>query len=157
MSDRIAVMSRGEVQQIGTAHDIYDRPRNRFVANFIGETNLLDVTVDSVSGSSVACRLGNGKSIEVSSAGEPSVGSDGHVSIRPEQLVLAKPDSGTLLEGVIDRVIYLGTDNQHLVHLEDGTEIQVRSQASQDTSDGFGPGDKVGIAVNPGAARLLVD
>ena len=85
------------------------------------------------------------------------MGSDGHVSIRPEQLVLAKPESGTLLEGVIDRVIYLGTDNQHLVHLDDGTEIQVRSQASQDTSDGFGPGDKVGIAVNPGAARLLVD
>ena len=49
MSDRIAVMSTGQVQQIGTAREIYEAPVNRFVADFIGETNLLEVDVDSVS------------------------------------------------------------------------------------------------------------
>ena len=50
MSDRITVMSAGGIQQVGTPHEIYDKPRNRFVADFIGETNLLDVTVEAVSG-----------------------------------------------------------------------------------------------------------
>ena len=58
---------------------------------------------------------------------------------------------------MVDRLIYLGTDNQHLVHLPDGSEIRVRSQAVQQSADSFGPGDRVGIHVNPGAARLLVD
>ena len=53
MSDRIAVMSAGELQQVGTAHDIYEAPRNRFVADFIGETNLLDVEVEEVRGKGV--------------------------------------------------------------------------------------------------------
>ncbi len=157
MSDRIAVMSRGEVQQIGTAHDIYDRPRNRFVADFIGETNLLDVTVETVSGTAVACRLKNGKLLDVASAGEAAVGTSGHVSIRPEQLVLTPPRDDALLEGVVDRLIYLGTDNQHLVQLPDGSEIRVRSQAVRHVDEAFGPGDKVSLRVNPGAARLLVD
>ena len=157
MSDRIAVMSRGEVQQIGTAHDIYDRPRNRFVADFIGETNLLDVTVETVDADIVECRLSNGKSIEATPSGEAAKGASGHISIRPEQLSLTQPEADTLLEGVVDRLIYLGTDNQHLVHLADGSEIRVRSQAVQQSADSFGPGDRVGIQVNPGAARLLVD
>ena len=157
MSDRIAVMSRGEVQQIGSAHDIYDRPRNRFVADFIGETNLLDVTVETVDGAAAACRLNNGRLLEVAAAGEAAAGVAGHVSIRPEQLVLTPPRDDALLEGVVDRLIYLGTDNQHLVRLADGSEIRVRSQAVQQSADSFGPGDKVGLRVNPGAARLLVD
>ncbi len=157
MSDRIAVMSRGEVQQIGSAHDIYDRPRNRFVADFIGETNLLDVMVESVDGASAACRLNNGKLLEVTSSGEVDAGMAGHVSIRPEQLVLTPPSDDALLAGVVDRLIYLGTDNQHLVHLPDGGEIRVRTQAVQQSGESFAPGDRVGIRVNPGAARLLVD
>ncbi len=157
MSDRIAVMSRGEVQQIGSAHDIYDRPRNRFVADFIGETNLLDVTVEKVDGDSVACRLQNGKLLPATPSGEAAAGATGHVSIRPEQLVLVPPNEDGLLEGVVDRLIYLGTDNQHLVHLPDGSEIRVRTQAAQQAEQDFAPGDKVGIRVNPGTARLLVD
>ena len=157
MSDRIAVMSRGEVQQIGTAHDIYDRPRNRFVADFIGETNLLDVAVEAVDANTVACRLNNGELLEATPSGEATVGTTGHVSIRPEQLSLTQPQGDMLLEGVVDRLIYLGTDNQHLVRLPDDSEIRVRSQAVRQSADTFGPGDRVGIRVNPGAARLLVD
>ena len=48
MSDRIAVMSAGELQQLGKARDIYEHPLNRFVADFIGETNLLDVTIEKI-------------------------------------------------------------------------------------------------------------
>lgn len=157
MSDRIAVMSKGEVQQIGGARDIYDRPRNRFVADFIGETNLLDVVVESANDGSAVCRLSNGRTLDAIPSGEATVGAAGHVSIRPEQLALAKPDGDMLLEGTLDRMIYLGTDIQHLVYLADGSEIRVRTQTAQQAAETFSPGDKVAIRINPGAARLLVD
>ncbi|MEQ8665353.1 MAG: ABC transporter ATP-binding protein [Rhodospirillales bacterium] len=157
MSDRIAVMSRGEVQQIGAARDIYDRPRNRFVADFIGETNLFDVTVEQVNGDTVVCRLPGGRPVEAAASGVAAAGKQGHVSIRPEQLALVKPGGDAALEGVIDRTIYLGTDNQHLIHLDDGVEVRVRSQSVEQDAEPFAPGDRVGIRINRGAARLLVD
>ncbi|MEK9757224.1 MAG: ABC transporter ATP-binding protein, partial [Paracoccaceae bacterium] len=57
MSDRIAVMSNGELQQLGAARDIYERPRNRFVADFIGDTNLLEVEVTAVRGPVAQCQI----------------------------------------------------------------------------------------------------
>ena len=74
MSDRIAVMSAGELQQVGTAHDIYEAPRNRFVADFIGETNLLDVTVEEVRGEEALCRLGGKAVLPCSTAGPATAG-----------------------------------------------------------------------------------
>ncbi|MEM9627985.1 MAG: ABC transporter ATP-binding protein, partial [Pseudomonadota bacterium] len=69
MSDRITVMSEGEIQQIGTPGEIYERPLNRFVADFIGETNLLDVTVESVSGDRCLCRLPGGGTLACQASG----------------------------------------------------------------------------------------
>ena len=90
-------------------------------------------------------------------AGEAMPGSDGHVSIRPEQFTLSQPGNGAILEGIVDRLIYLGTDSQHLIRLSSGTEILTRSKNVQHGSGEFAPGDAVGLHVNPGAARLLVD
>ena len=57
----------------------------------------------------------------------------------------------------MDRLIYLGTDTQHLVRLADGTEITARTQNADPAAAAYGPGDKVALAIAPGAARLLVD
>jgi spermidine/putrescine transport system ATP-binding protein len=157
MSDRIAVMSAGKVQQIGSAREIYEQPRNRFVADFIGETNLLDVTVDEVRAGTASCRLGGGVQIKASAAADAGCGSTGHVSIRPEQLQLAEPGGKGVLQGTVDRLIYLGTDMQHLVRLTDGTQIIVRSQNAEQEGQGYQPGDAVGLHINAGAARLLTD
>ena len=157
MSDRIAVMSNGQVQQVGSAREIYEQPRNRFVADFIGETNLLDVKVEQIGKGVATCRLSNGKALEAIPAGEVTTGTDGHVSIRPEQITLYRPGGDSLLEGVVDRLIYLGSGTQHLIKLTDGAEVIVRSQSILQQSEGFNPGDTVGLRINPGAVRLLVD
>ena len=157
MSDRIAVMSAGELQQIGTAHDIYEAPRNRFVADFIGETNLLDVTVEEVKGDEAQCRIGGTAVIPCAVAGQATKGSAGHVSIRPERLRLTRPAEDDRLVGTVDRVIYLGTDNQYLVHLDDGTEITVRTQNAHNAAHDIAPGERAALKIDDGAARLLVD
>ncbi len=157
MSDRIAVMSAGQVQQIGTAQEIYQEPRNRFVADFIGETNLLDVTIEEVGDGRAVCRLQEGVALEACPAGIATAGTEGHVSIRPEHIRLTSPQNEKTVEGVVDRLIYLGTDTQHLIRLKSGTEILVRSQNAPHQGQTFAPGEVVGLHVNPGAARLLID
>ena len=157
MSDRIAVMSDGQVQQIGSAREIYEQPRNRFVADFIGETNLLDVKVEQIGKGVATCRLSNGKALEAIPAGEVTTGTAGYVSIRPEQITLDRSGGDSLLEGVVDRLIYLGSGTQHLIRLPDGAEMIVKSQSTLQQAQAFKPGDAVGLCVNPGAVRLLVD
>jgi spermidine/putrescine transport system ATP-binding protein len=156
MSDRIAVMSAGEVQQVGGAQEIYESPRNRFVADFIGETNLLDVRVEAAEDGLSLCRHATGAVFRAKPAGAPRVGAGGHVSIRPERIALTAPD-GEQPQGVVAHTVYLGTDTQHIVRLDDGTEVTTRTQNAHDAEAAFRPGDRVGLAIDPGAVRLLVD
>jgi spermidine/putrescine transport system ATP-binding protein len=151
MSDRIAVMSQGHVQQIGTARDIYEAPVNRFVADFIGETNLLEVTVDSVSGGQASVTLPGGHRITCSAASE-TLGTH-HLSIRPERLSIT--DRGEL-EVTVERVVYLGTDLQLLTRLATGEEFHVRLQNSARIAVPA-PGTRVALHLEEGAARLLAD
>jgi spermidine/putrescine transport system ATP-binding protein len=155
MSDRIAVMSEGEIQQIGTAHDIYERPDNRFVADFIGETNLIDVTVLKVDGTSCLCRLPGGAEIEATAAGHASEGTTGHLSIRPERITLTTGSAP--LTGSVEHAVYLGTDTQHIVRLQDGTLITVRTQNAHRAALNVAGGARVGLIPDEGAARLLID
>ena len=185
MSDRITVMSAGEIRQVGTPHEIYDKPHDRFVADFIGETNLLDVTVEEVSDGRCRCRLANGARLECDAVGTPRQGATGCVSIRPERLSIAKPGEGSLakpgggctrapraafpdspakpggdcLTGVIRRTVYLGTGTRYLVGLDGWPEatITARTRNADHTALGLGPGDPVALSVDEGAARLLVD
>ena len=159
MSDRIAVMSAGEIQQVGTPHEIYEAPVNRFVANFIGETNVLDVTVQRGRDGACMCRLGNGAEFPCQAAGTPPEdGAFAHVLIRPERLSLVpEAESGSGLTGVIDQAVYLGTDIQYTVSLEGGPDVLVRLQNAGADAAPFRIGDRVGLAIAPGGARLLVD
>jgi spermidine/putrescine transport system ATP-binding protein len=156
MSDRIAVMSDGEVQQVGEAEDIYERPINRFVADFIGETNFLDVTVEGVVGDRVTCRMADGSAIECDAVGNPQPGAAAHVSVRPEKMTLeAAGDDGAPCR--VERLVYLGTDTQYKVALTDGAEVTVRVQNAHETSISFRPGDAATLRFDTGAAKLLVD
>ena len=159
MSDRITVMSAGEIQQIGTAHEIYEKPRHRFVAGFIGETNLLDVTVEHVSNGRCGCRLANGAMLECEAAERPRPGSAGCVSIRPERLSIAKRGvaGGDPLTGVISRTVYLGTDTHYLIGLDGGPEVTVRTRNAHRASPALRPGDRAALRIGEDAVRLLVD
>ncbi|MGI9509053.1 MAG: ABC transporter ATP-binding protein [Geminicoccaceae bacterium] len=157
MSDRIAVMSEGEIQQIGTAHEIYERPNNRFVADFIGETNLIDVTI-AATGSSYTCRLPGGAVVEAETADSHPASGTGHVSIRPERISVSPAKAETAgLCGTVEHVVYLGTDTQHLVRLDDGALITARTQNAHHGFIDLEPGDRAALTIDDGAARLLVD
>ena len=151
MSDRIAVMSQGHIQQIGTARDIYESPVNRFVADFIGETNLLAVQVDAVSNGIASVTLPGGHRITCPAA-TTATGAH-HLSIRPERLsITAQGD----LEVTVERVVYLGTDLQLLTRLPTGEEFHIRLQNSART-EVPAPGTRVCLHLEEGAARLLAD
>lgn len=155
MSDRIAVMSAGYVQQIGTPREIYETPQNRFVADFIGETNLLDVDVTAVSDGRADVILPNGGGRLTCPATVSARIGSGQLSVRPERISLCKPGPNTLSAQVKDHV-YLGTDIQLHVVLGQGTPVVVRLQNAAGTSVPE-RGAEVGLAIEAGAARLLVD
>jgi len=142
------------VQQVGNARDIYQAPVNKFVAGFIGETNLIEVQVRDVSGGNAACDLPGGATFTCPAAQGASAGR-GHLSVRPERVGFAKA-GGALLSGTVTRHVFLGTDMQVDVRLNDDEVITIRVQNSEDS---FIPqvGEAVGLNFEAGAARLLVD
>ncbi len=159
MSDRIAVMSAGEVQQLGDAREIYDRPRNMFVADFIGETNLIKVTVDTVTDGQAACHLGGGHRLTCDAVEGIGPGAKVHMSLRPERLTLSSdPTQGDSLKGRVRENIFSGTDISTILDLDDGPEFRVRApNSSRGDRRTFDPGTEVFVNMEQGAARLLMD
>ncbi len=159
MSDRIAVMSAGRVQQIGTAEEIYDQPSNRFVADFIGETNILDVVVERIEQGQALCRLPSGALLSCASVeGASTKGDARHISIRPERLSLRAPSgSEAEIAGQVERLVYLGTDTHYHVRLDDGAQVVVRVQNAHDSAVSLSAGDRAAVIVDDGASRLLAD
>ncbi len=125
MSDRIAVFNKGRIEQIGTPEELYDRPATRFVARFIGDTNLVEGRVLGVAGG--ICEIETAAGRVAASARTPlQAGSPVSVAVRPERVVLAPVEAaGVGLEGVIVEQVFLGTSRKYVVRLADGTEIVV--------------------------------
>ena len=157
MSDRIAVMSAGRLQQLGEARDIYERPINRFVADFIGETNLLDATVEAIDGSMATCRLRNGMVLECDAIANAQANAELHLSIRPERITLGAGGGGHW-KGTVKDNVFVGTDVQTIVQMAGDIEVTARTQnSSAGAAKTFDPGTEVDLTVEPGAARMLED
>jgi spermidine/putrescine transport system ATP-binding protein len=129
MSDRIAVMNRGVVEQLDDPEEIYERPSTTFVAGFIGVSNLMPGEVVSSSTGVAELRLDAGPTVRVG-AGEASVGERAHAVVRPEKLQLhgangAADGTRPSVEGQVDSSLYLGTATQVTVRLADGTQMTV--------------------------------
>ena len=152
MSDRIAVMSQGRVQQIGTARDIYEAPVNRFVADFIGETNLLATQVTDITNGVATVTLPGGQRLRCPAAAGTTPGAH-HISIRPERVSLS---SAGEITAQVERVVYLGTDLQLITRLPDGAAFHVRLQNSA-RAEVPPPGSAITLHLEEGAARLLAD
>ena len=165
MSDRIAVMSKGKVQQVGTGREIYEEPANKFEADFIGETNLMDAIVVETKNEEVVCELKSGIKIKCVANKKISKGKKGCISIRPERITISKitnnkkdDDSNVSdVRGVVSRFVYLGTDTQCIVRLDDGTEIITRTQNAHDSKLDVKVGDKARLVIDKNAARFLED
>jgi len=151
ISDRVAVLHRGRVVQVGTAEDLFRRPRTRFVAEFIGRTNLLDAVATEPG---VAVR--DSLRLRLASAGAPA-GTPVVVSIRPHEIELVAagrpaPAGANVLAGAVQRTSYLGdaVDYQVLVK---GSDLVLRVTAPPPVR--FGPGDAVTLVVVPEACVPL--
>src|SRR5258708_16093954 len=125
MSDRIAVFNKGRIEQIGTPEELYDRPATRFVASFIGDTNLVDGRVLGVARGICEIETAAGR-IAASARAPLSAGAAVFVAVRPERVVLATAQTaGAGLEGIIVEQVFLGTSRKYVVRLADGTELVV--------------------------------
>lgn len=133
MSDRIAVMSEGVVEQIGTPEEIYKSPASLFVAGFIGSANLVPATVESVNGSTLQVRTTGGSALAVPQPRVPMrVDDKVCVMLRPERLhpVQAESASGCSLEGTLTDLVYQGATARLIVKQADGTELSALIDAS---------------------------
>ena len=116
MSDRIAVMNRGVIEQLGPPEEVYERPATEFVAGFIGVSNLLPGEVESVSGDEVDLRLDSGPTVRTRGRGVAR-GERCHAVVRPEKLQVARVEEPAgpgqpSVEGVVESAVYLGTATQ---------------------------------------------
>jgi len=156
MSDRIAVMRHGRIEQLGSPEELYERPRTEFVAGFLGVSNLLDGEVTGRDGDLVEIRLADGTILRA--PGESTNGATSvQVGVRPEKLrVLARgaagPDQGTnSLEGTVLDASYIGVSTQYLVQTTDGHRLTVYAQ-NLETSGAIGTlanGEAVRLTWNP--------
>jgi spermidine/putrescine transport system ATP-binding protein len=153
MSDRIAVMDAGRIDQLGSPREIYERPATRFVAGFIGTSNLLDGRVESVTGGVAVLTYGPGERVLVPVRGQTTVGDDLEVSVRPEKIDLSQePPAGadlSVLTGLVTEVVYHGTSTNYTVKSSAGPELVIFDQNAYSAEDLAGPGDRVYLSWNP--------
>ena len=133
MSDRIAVMNKGHYEQLGDPEALYERPKTRFVAGFLGVSNLLSVDSDGAAGDMAAFKMGDGTACMVPSA--LAAGRKGKIAlgVRPEKIRLTEPGkdipaSFNRLTGTIAHASYLGVSTQYIVALADGHRVTVFEQ-----------------------------
>jgi putative spermidine/putrescine transport system ATP-binding protein len=130
MSDRIAVMDGGRVLQVGTPRDVYEEPGSRFVAGFVGVSNLLELPVERSDGGVLTLRLGPEDSVSAEHAGAVAQGAIAIVTIRPERIALetqaARGDCHA--RGKVTESLYAGPTSRFVVELDGGGELMVVMQ-----------------------------
>ena len=153
MSDRIAVMNAGVIEQCGTPEDIYERPTSVFSAGFIGTSNLMTGTYSHGNLS-----LGPGVQFALPNHPQLSEGSITSVAIRPEKIWMSDlTDSMTQLSGVIATTVYHGATTQYIVTVAPGVELTVLEQnlARSRNEDRWTDGDRVDIGWAPEHCLVL--
>ncbi len=131
MSDRIAVMNRGRVEQIGAPREIYEHPATSFVADFIGSLNAIEFKADELVGGFAVMRLGGSDRIVVAVDAETHPGASFRVAVRPERVQIGPAGSslhegGSSLGGTIAEIVYLGMYTQFHVETPAGRVVSHR-------------------------------
>jgi ABC-type Fe3+/spermidine/putrescine transport system ATPase subunit len=154
MSDRLAVMDHGRVQQCGRPREVYREPLTEFIADFLGLANLFDVACIGAAGAGRArVRLG-GMELTATCAGAAEPG-PGRVVIRPERIRLAAEAAGeNVVPATVDHLVYVGPVTQVFARLSDGPTVQALVVNDSD-SDDLRPGDEVTLTLPFEALRLL--
>jgi len=161
MSDRIAVLADGVMQQLGTPDEIYESPGNRFVADFIGESNLIEAKVIRSDGDRFECHIpGLGNTVLPCEAGlkqDQAV----TISIRPERISIKSAEDSATGNGfnplTVGEKTYLGNAVQYLLKVDDQSLIVRSPSGGLRGQLNFNQGDKLCVDFEDGAVRILVD
>ncbi|HOT23513.1 MAG TPA: ABC transporter ATP-binding protein [Thermoleophilia bacterium] len=166
MSDRLAVMSQGVVEQVGTPAEIYENPQSAFVANFIGVSNIYLSDVTRVEGGVAECRTDKGLGVLVSAHGKDiKAGDKVGVVIRPEKFAIAPvekaaaiSDRENVFDGVIKAIVYIGSVTQFIVDIEGKHLAQILFQNLYHTErEEWAEDQKVKVACWKDSASLITD
>ena len=135
MSDRIAVINEGKVQQLAGPTTLYETPANRFVAGFIGQTNVFSGTVEAADGDKVTLRTREGLRVEAVAREQapPKEGEESHAAVRPEKVRFG--ESGDNVSAAeVKQVVYLGASTQYIAELEGGGKLVLYQQNAFDAA-----------------------
>ncbi len=157
MSDRVAVMNDGNILQVGPPHEIYDHPSERFVADFIGDTNFLPADIIERGGDAVSCRLESGEVLAVPAGVDLPDHDRVTLAIRPEQVTLCETAGDATLQGTLQDAVYIGTDTHYRIRLADDSLFTARVQNARGRAQLFESGDRLGIRLDPEHVQLLKD
>ena len=154
MSDRIAVMDGGKVQQVADPATLYETPKNRFVAGFIGQTNVFSGAVESISAEKVTLRVADGTTVEatVQEDAEIEAGEEAHAAVRPEKVRFGSAGDNVCGARIL-QVVYLGVSTQYITELSGGAKL-VLYQQNAHAAAGYKVGEEVSVSWD--AANCLV-
>ena len=147
MSDRIAVMNHGVIEQLGAPRDVYEHPESPFVADFVGVLNALELRIDEVTGDDAIMRVSDTERVVVPVAGTGvTAGSTVLAAVRPERITVTSIGDGTtsLLKGRVEQVVYLGTLTQFHVQTSLGRRV-IAHRLSDDGAARITQGDEVSL------------
>jgi spermidine/putrescine transport system ATP-binding protein len=159
MADTVAVMNKGVIEQMGAPAALYENPKSTFVANFLGQSNLIGGTITSRSSDLVTVDM-QGVPVSVPADRTHVDGDRGWVGIRPEKVLIGEPGEtldapgNTIPGGVITDVSFNGVSTQYLVRMPWGQELTIFQQNTGRTRI-FGQGEKVELSWRPEYAFLL--
>jgi spermidine/putrescine transport system ATP-binding protein len=155
MSDRLAVMNGGHIEQVGAPQDVYEDPETLFVADFLGVSNLMEARV--VSAGTHACRVAvDGYELETRGTDQDVVGA-AKIVIRPERIELedhGAPSGPNRVPGMVERVVYVGSAVQVIVRAATGESLQALVQ-NKGAGLAFEQGTPVQLHLPPDALRVL--
>ena len=161
MSDRIAVMNQGLVEQVDNPEEVYERPKTTFVAGFIGVSNLMPGEVTKANGDRATVRLESGPEIEAGTREAMTVGERIHAVVRPEKLIInagnGNAPTGPSIEGIVESSVFLGTATQIVVGLGGETRMTVLVPNANESQRGQLPGGgaRVQLSWDPNHIHLV--
>ncbi|HRX37500.1 MAG TPA: ABC transporter ATP-binding protein [Aestuariivirga sp.] len=160
MASRIAVMEKGAVQQVATPSELYEHPKSRFVADFIGKVNLIDAKVLGQSGTAVTCEAKGLGKVELPS--EKQVGSGIAIAVRPEKLKIMKTEptgpKSIKVAGKVRDVAYYGDTSHVVIEGNDGLDLSVNVQNDSRTGGaGVTRGESVWVQWSPEDSIVLTE
>ncbi|WP_431323356.1 ABC transporter ATP-binding protein [Rhizobium sp. YTU87027] len=156
LSDRIAVFSKGVIDQIGTGQELYANPATRFVAEFIGDSNFLPCNILKASNGRAEISLFDGLTVpDVPIHGSASASSNASIMLRPERLFLSKAPQDRALAATVDDITFLGNNVHVVTTTARGDGLSVRLPFGHDAISNLNRGDPVWLKFEAGSAHVF--